>query len=105
MVQLGVNLMAWGAGVDLTLFPRIKALGYDGVELPLLAPEAVDAVAVRGALAERGLRATSSGALPPKASLLDPARRQRAVNWIDNCLACAAACGAEVLCGPFCAPV
>ena len=105
MVRLGVNLMAWSGQVDVGLFPRIARLGYDGVELPLLAPDAVDASAVRRALAEAGLRCTASGALPPKASLLDPARRQRAVNWIDNCLACAAACGAEVLCGPFCAPV
>ena len=105
MVGLGVNLMAWAAGVDLTLLPRLRRMGYDGVELPLLAPDLVDAAAVRRALVENGLRATASGALPPKASLLDPARRQRAVNCIDNCLACAAACGAEVLCGPFCAPV
>jgi D-psicose/D-tagatose/L-ribulose 3-epimerase len=105
MLRLGVNLMAWSGQVDVGLFPRIADLGYDGVELPLLAPDAVDAPAVRQALAEAGLRCTASGALPPRASLLDPARRQRAVNWIDNCLACAAACGAEVLCGPFCAPV
>jgi D-psicose/D-tagatose/L-ribulose 3-epimerase len=105
VVRLGINLMAWSGQIDVTLFPRIKQLGYDGVELPLLAPETVDAPRVKRALADAGLAATASGALPPKASLLDPARRDRAVNWIDNSLACAAACGATVLCGPFCAPV
>jgi D-psicose/D-tagatose/L-ribulose 3-epimerase len=105
MVRLGVNLMAWSGQVDVALFPRIRELGYDGVELPLLAPESVDADLVRRALADAGLAATASGALPRKASLLDPLRRDRAVNWIDNSLACAAACGATVLCGPFCLPV
>jgi D-psicose/D-tagatose/L-ribulose 3-epimerase len=105
MVRLGVNLMAWSGQVDVSLFPRIKELGYDGVELPLLGPETLDPDAIKRALADAGLAATASGALPPKASLLDPARRRRAVNWIDNALACAAACGATVLCGPFCAPV
>ena len=105
MVRLGVNLMAWSGRVDVALFPRIKELGYDGVELPLLAPETLDPDTVKRALADAGLAATASGALPPRASLLDPARRGRAVNWIDNSLVCAAACGAAVLCGPFCAPV
>ena len=105
MVRLGVNLMAWSGHIDVGLFPGIKALGYDGVELPLLSPDVVDPAAVRRALAEAGLACTASGALPPRASLLDPARRGRAVNWIENTLACAAACGARVLCGPFCVPV
>jgi D-psicose/D-tagatose/L-ribulose 3-epimerase len=105
MARLAVNLMAWSGQVDVALFPRIKRLGYDGVELPLLAPETLDPDTVKRALADAGLAATASGALPRKASLLDPARRGRAVNWIDNSLACAAACGATVLCGPFCAPV
>ena len=105
MVRLGVNLMAWSGKVDVALFPRIKALGYDGVELPLLAPDEVDSGLIRRTLADAGLAATASGALPRKASLLDPLRRDRAVNWIDNSLACAAACGSTVLCGPFCLPV
>lgn len=105
MVRLGVNLMAWSGRVDVALFPRIKQLGYDGLELPLLAPETIEPDLVKRALADSGLTATASGALPRKASLLDPLRRDRAVNWIDNSLACAAACGATVLCGPMCAPV
>ena len=92
MVRLGINLMAWSGQVDTALFPRIKQLGYDGVELPLLAPESIDAALIRQALADNGLRCTASGALPPRASLLDPERRQRAINWIDNSLACAANC-------------
>ncbi len=41
--RLGINLMAWSGQVspaELDLLPRIAALGYDGVEVPVLAPGA-----------------------------------------------------------------
>ena len=107
-VCLGINLMAWSGQVgaaELDLLPRIAALGYDGVELPLLAPDRIDTVRVRSALAAVGLACTASGALPPGASLLHPEERGRGVAWIDQGLSAAATCGASVLCGPFCAPV
>lgn len=106
--RLGINLMAWSGGVgraELALLPRLAALGFDGVELPLLAPERVATSEVHAAAADAGLALTASAALPSRASLLDASRRARAVNWIENCLACAASCGASLLCGPLCAPV
>ena len=108
MARLGINLMAWSAEigpVEMSLLPRLAELGYDGVELPLLDPDRVDAERVRTALADAGLACTASGAVPPGASLLNPNERVRGVAWIDRCLALAAACGAMVLCGPFCTPV
>jgi len=107
-LRLGINLMAWAGGVgpaELDLLPGIAALGYDGVELPVFAPEAVDPPAVRRALAAAGLACTVSTALPRAASLLDPRRRPAAVDFLDRCAAVAAACGAGVLCGPLYAPV
>lgn len=108
MARLGINLMAWSGQVgvaELDLLPRIAALGYDGVELPVLAPDRIDAPRVRSALEVAGLACTASGSLPVGASLLDPSERERGVAWVDRCLAVAAACGATLLCGPFCAPV
>jgi D-psicose/D-tagatose/L-ribulose 3-epimerase len=107
-VRLGINLMAWSGMVgpaELALLPRLAALGYDGVELPLLEPDQIDAGRVRAALVVAGLACTASGALPRGASLLDPAERERGVAWLDRCLAVAAACGATLLCGPLYAPV
>jgi len=100
--------MAWSGRVgpnELKLLPGIAGLGYEGVELPVLAPETIDAPRVRAALAESGLACTASGALPRGASLLDPAERDAGVAFIDRSLAMAASCGATLLCGPFCAPV
>jgi D-psicose/D-tagatose/L-ribulose 3-epimerase len=107
-VRYGINLMAWSGRIgaaELALLPGIAALGYDGVELPVLAPDAVDPAAVRFALAEAGLACSASGALPRGASLLVPAERERGVAWIERTAEVAAACGARVLCGPLYHPV
>jgi D-psicose/D-tagatose/L-ribulose 3-epimerase len=104
-MRLGINLMAWSGQIDLALLPRIAELGFDGVELPVLRPDAVDAAAVRAALERNGLECTASGALPRGASLLEESERAEGVAWLDRCAAFAGACGAGVLCGPLYAPV
>ena len=107
-LRLGINLMAWAGGAgpaERDLLPGIAALGYDGVELPVFAPEAVDPPAWRRALAAAGLACTVSTALPRDASLIDPQRRAAAVDFLDRCAGVAAACGADLLCGPLYAPV
>lgn len=107
-MRLGINLMAWSGGVgraEIDLLPGIAALGYDGVELPLFAPRDIPWDAVRRALAGAGLGVTASTAMPRGASLLDPAERSAGVEHLARCAAAAAACGAELLCGPLYAPV
>jgi D-psicose/D-tagatose/L-ribulose 3-epimerase len=107
-MRLGLNLMVFAGGlgqVELELLPGIAALGYDGVELPLLAPDAVDAGAVRRALGSAGLTCTASSALPRGASLLDAEERPRGVAFLGRTAAVAAACGASILCGPLYSPV
>ncbi|MGH2353145.1 MAG: sugar phosphate isomerase/epimerase family protein [Chloroflexota bacterium] len=107
-MRLGINFMAWSGAVgqaELDLLPGIAALGYDGVELPIFTPEAIDTAAVRRALAAGGLACTVSTALPRGASLLEPAQRDAGVDYLGHCAAAAAACGATLLCGPLYAPV
>jgi D-psicose/D-tagatose/L-ribulose 3-epimerase len=104
-MQLGINLMAWSGRIDLDLLPRIAELGYDGVELPILQPDAVDRAAVRAALERHGLACTASAAIPAGSSLLEPGQRRRGEVWIGRCAEVAAACGASLLCGPLYAPV
>jgi D-psicose/D-tagatose/L-ribulose 3-epimerase len=107
-VRFGLNLMLWSGEVGqaaLDLLPAIADLGYDGVELPIFAPEALDTATIRRALADAGLACTVSSALPPDASLLDPAQRDRGVRFIGRVAEAAAACGANLVCGPLYAPV
>ncbi|HEV2121574.1 MAG TPA: TIM barrel protein, partial [Chloroflexota bacterium] len=107
-MRLGINLMAWSGTIgpdELALLPRIASLGYDGVELPIFAPEQIDAVAVRRACESHGLHCTVSTAMPRGASLLDPAEQDAGVSFLERCAATAAACGARIVCGPLYSPV
>jgi D-psicose/D-tagatose/L-ribulose 3-epimerase len=105
MARLGINLMAWSAGVDTSLFPALRAMGYDGVELPIFDPSRFDAAGVRAALRENGLACTASSALPAGASLLDRDQIGTGVRFLRGVLEACAAVGAGLLCGPLYAPV
>ena len=107
-MRLGLNLLAWSGEVgkaELELFPRIADLGYDGVELPLIAPDSIDVGAVRRALTASGLSCTASASIPRGASLLDPAERQKGVEWLGMLAAILAECGGSLLCGPLYSPI
>ena len=107
----GIHLLVWGAGWHLPGFdlPRvlhdIAALGFAGVELPLLEP--VSQAALRSAaVAARaeGLWLTASTALPPGLSLVE-GDGVAAAEWLGAMTEAAAVLGAPVLCGPMLAPV
>ena len=107
-MRLGINTMAWGADVGpetLARFEALRALGYDAVELPVLAPETIDTGAVRAAADAAGLILTASTALPVGASLVDPDGVPAALAFLRGCLAVCESIGASVLCGPLYAPV
>ncbi len=105
---LGVHLMVWSGQVgeaELALLPAIREMGYDGVEIPIFAPDALDPSRVRAGVEAAGLRCTASTALPAEVSLIDSPRRAESVAWLQEVVRCAAALGAPVLCGPLAAPV
>ena len=60
-MKFGVNTFIWTANFDrsnLPLLPRIKAAGFDGVEVPLFQPSQFAAADIRRGLAENGLECT-----------------------------------------------
>ena len=106
--KFGVHLMVWSGQVgarELALLPAIKEMGYDGVEIPIFDPAAVDAAAVRAALAQSGLACTASTALPEGVSLIDADIADAGVAWLERTVAASAELGAPVLCGPLALPV
>lgn len=107
-MRVGINLMAWSDTVgeqELHMLPWLKQLGYDGIEIPILAPDRIDTVSLRSALDASGLSCTASTALPFGTTLLDPEASSGAKAFLRQCIEVAGNLGAEVLCGPLYAPV
>jgi len=108
MVRIGIHLMVWTGELTqraVELVPSIKEMGYDGVELPLFAPESERLAPLRAALEEAALACTTSTALPRGLALIDEGTSARAVRWLQEIVRTAAGLGATMLCGPLLAPV
>lgn len=105
-MKLGFNLLLWTTHVTdahAPLFERLKATGYDGVEIPMFegAPEHYGRLAAR--VRDAGLAATSVAIMPGGRSCVssDPASRARALDHLRWAIDCSAAVGSTLLCGPF----
>jgi D-psicose/D-tagatose/L-ribulose 3-epimerase len=108
MTNFGINLMVWSGELgtqELALLPRIRAMGYSSVELPILEPELVDVAACRHAIQETGLSCTVSTALPARANLIDAGAAAAGLDFLEQVIGQAAALGAPLVCGPLAVPV
>ena len=109
-MKLGFNLLLWTTHVvdeHVPLFDRLKATGYDGVEIPLFEGE-VSHYKRLGRIRKTpgSLRARSR--FCQRARVPSPQRRRSACLALDHlkwAIDCAAALGADVLCGPFHQPL
>jgi D-psicose/D-tagatose/L-ribulose 3-epimerase len=108
---LGINLLCLAGFVGqqhLRQIEGLKALGYDGVEIPVLSGDPDHYSWLGRALDGIGLRRTTTSIVPsPDANPLSGDRdiRARGVAHLDWALDCAAALGAESVGGPFHAPI
>ncbi|WP_421726241.1 sugar phosphate isomerase/epimerase family protein [Bauldia sp.] len=108
---LGFNLLLWSTHVteeDFPILEKIKATGYDGVELPIFEGEPEQYRAVGQALKDNGLRATAVCIMPnadADCTSSDPAKRQAGLDHIKWAIDCMQAAGGETLCGPFHQPL
>ncbi len=108
-VKLGFNLLLWATHVTDEHWPiieRLKATGYDGVEVPMFegTPDHFEKLGRR--LEDVGLAATGVGVMSRGSAVSpDPAERAVALDhlkWISDCTA---ALGADLVCGPFHQPL
>jgi D-psicose/D-tagatose/L-ribulose 3-epimerase len=108
---LGFNMLLWATQVTEDHYPllaRLKAAGYDGVELPLFAGAPEDYEAVGRQLRDNGLRSTAVCVIPDAAhdcTSSDPAVRAAGLDHLKWAIDCLEAAGGEVLCGPFYQPL
>ncbi len=110
-MKTGFNLLLWTTHVTdahLPLLKKLKAAGYDGVEIPLFEGEPAHFRRLARAIAEEGLACTSVTVLPDDAhSAISPDARSRAgaLDHLRWAIDCSQALGSEVLCGPFHQPL
>jgi D-psicose/D-tagatose/L-ribulose 3-epimerase len=106
-MKTGFNLLLWTTHVTeehLPLLGRLKAAGYDGVEVPVFEGEVAHFRELGQAIRDHGLACTSVTVLPDAAHSAvhpDPRSRQGAVDHLAWAIACSQALGSELLCGPF----
>jgi D-psicose/D-tagatose/L-ribulose 3-epimerase len=109
-MRLGFNLLLWTTHVvdgHMPLFDRLKQTGYDGVEIPLFEGEVSHYKRLGRIVKDAGLATSAVTVLPTGKSAIaaEAAQRALALDHLKWAIECAAALGANVLCGPFHQPL
>ena len=109
-MKLGVNTFIWSAEftpAHLSLLPRIKEHGFDGVEVPLFDPASFRAADIRAGVAANGLECTVCSIIPEGRSLIseDADVRRRTRQHLRDAIEAAAEAGARLIDGPLYSPV
>lgn len=105
-IKFGVSTWLWTSPFTTEttgLFPKIKSMGYDAVEIPVEYPEKINGKKVKEALLEHGLEAVVCGAFGPTRDLThdDPSVHQQCFNYISECLELCTQWDAKFLAGPM----
>lgn len=105
-VTFGVSTWLWTSPFNtktLELFPKIKKMGFDVVEIPVEDPALVDVKEVKAALADNGLKPIICGAFGPTRDLThdDPKFHQICFDYLRACFEISAVLGAGFVAGPM----
>jgi len=106
-MRVGMNMLLWGTDLSgeqhLPLFERLKAMGYDGVELPLIGADPARIAGLARRLDDIGLARTGVTVTGAEANLIsaDSRIRRAGIDAVDKALECCAAAEISVLVGPF----
>jgi D-psicose/D-tagatose/L-ribulose 3-epimerase len=109
-MRLGVNTFIWTSEftpANLDLLPRIKAAGFDGVELPVAQPRHFRADEIRRGLEANGLACTVCSVILKEFNLVgdDADVRRKTQAHIRDVVKVAAELGATLVDGPLYSPV
>ena len=110
IMRFGVTTYIWAADFTpshLDVLPRVKAWGFDGIELPIFRPQGFPAAELRRGIERAGLECTASIALVRGLSLVDDDAdvRRRSIAHMRDTIKVAADLGAQLLAGPAYTPV
>lgn len=87
----------------IALFPKIRTMGYEAVEIPVEYPEMIDATVVKKALDDEGLQGIICGAFGPNRDLTheDPKVHQVCFDYLRQCFEICNELDAKFLAGPM----
>lgn len=105
-IKLGVSTWLWTSPFKtdtISLFSKIKSMGYDLVEIPVEDPTLIDVKSVKEALKEFDLEAAICGAFGPSRDLTheDVSYHNTSFGYIESCLEIAYELGAGFFAGPM----
>lgn len=104
-MKIGVNTWVWTSPFgtkDFGLIPRIRAMGFDIIEVAAEDISLIDATLLRSMAEEHGLAITICGAFGPSRDVSsdDPAIRRNGADYIVECIRLAQAVGSTLVAGP-----
>ena len=105
-ITYGVSTWLWTSPFTtetIALFPKIREMGYDAVEIPVEDPDLIDGKRVQEALLEHELTPVVCGAFGPSRDLThdDPAVHQTCFEYLAQCFELCQTWGAKFLAGPM----
>ncbi|WP_282162770.1 sugar phosphate isomerase/epimerase family protein [Ulvibacterium marinum] len=109
-IRYGVSTWLWQSPFtteSVALFPKIKAMGFDMVEIPVEDPELIDGVLVKEALLANGLEAIVCGAFGPTKDFTheDVDVHENCFRYIEKCFQLCNQWDTDFLAGPMYAAV
>lgn len=105
-LKYGVSTWLWQSPFNtesVNLFPKIKALGYDVVEIPVEDPTLIDGTLVKKALANNGLKPTVCGVFGPTKDFTsdDVLLHENSFRYIEKCFELCSLLEVDFLAGPM----
>src|SRR4051812_5059274 len=109
-MKTGMNLLLWTGHVTEEHFPllaKLKAAGYDGVEIPVFEADPNHYRKVRAELDRNGLKCTTVTIVSPEANPISPDANVRAAaaDLLKKVIECNHVLGAGTMVGPFLSPL
>jgi D-psicose/D-tagatose/L-ribulose 3-epimerase len=109
-MKIGMNLLLWTGHVTEADFPtlaKLKAAGFDAVELPLFGGDVAHYKTVKAELDKQGLACSTVTVMNPEYNPISPdaAIRQAAVERLKWAVECNHVLGSHAMCGPYHSPL
>jgi len=111
MYKYGLHLFTYTSRMDdsaLNILPKLKEIGFDGPEIPLIAEHLnlLDPLKVRKALKELDMSCVTGTGITPDMSIIseDPGIRARGIHHLKRCIDMTAQMGGALIAGALYAP-